>query len=285
VDPDKRITAIQELGQDLAGRYKSTSGTNASAVDPAVVEADLVRLREDGFIVLERLFSEEQMAQVRHALTALFGPRGRNSFEGLATQRAYNVLEKTRAVDALIEHPRILALLDALLMPNYLLSQVQGIHILPGEEAQLLHHDDAFYPLPRPRPALSAASIWALDEFTSSNGATVVVPGSHTWGQDRVPEPAEAKPVVMPAGSVVFFLGTLWHGGGPNRSSAPRMGLAVQYCEPWLRQQENFSLSISRETARTVSEPLRRMIGYSIHNPFMGMVDGMHPKRLLFDTP
>jgi ectoine hydroxylase-related dioxygenase (phytanoyl-CoA dioxygenase family) len=139
--------------------------------------------------------------------------------------------------------------------------------------------------LPRPRPPLSAACIWALDEFTSSNGATVAVPGSHTWGQDRVPEPAEAIPVVMPAGSAVFFLGTLWHGGGANRSGAPRMALAVQYCEPWLRQQENFSLGISRETARAVSEPLRRMIGYSILNPFIGMVDGLHPKRLLFDTP
>ena len=85
----------------------------------------------------------------------------------------------------------------------------------------------------------------------------------------------------MPAGSCVFFLGTLWHGGGANRSSQPRLAVTAQYCEPWLRPQEAFTLSISRAVVRAVSEDIRRMLGYSIHSPFIGQVDGMHPKRLL----
>ncbi len=89
-------------------------------------------------------------------MAPLLDRHGRNPFEGHATQRVYSVLNKTRACDRIVDHPRVLALLDRLLMPNYLLSMLQVINILPGEQAQMLHTDDAFYPLPRPRKALGA---------------------------------------------------------------------------------------------------------------------------------
>ena len=57
--------------------------------------------------------------------------------------------------------------------------------------------------------------------------------------------------------------------------------MTAQYCEPWLRTQEAFTLATSRECARVLSEDIRRMLGHSIHPPFMGQVNGMHPKRLL----
>jgi ectoine hydroxylase-related dioxygenase (phytanoyl-CoA dioxygenase family) len=158
---------------------------------------------------------------------------------------------------------------------------LQVINILPGEQAQMLHTDDGFYPLPRPRAALGAATIWAIDDFTADNGATDVVPGSHRWGDQLPGEDVERKPVVMSAGSCVFFPGTLWHGGGANRTDRPRLAVTAQYCEPWLRPQEAFTLSMTRDTVRRVSEDIRRMLGYSIHPPFIGQVEGMHPKRLL----
>ena len=49
----------------------------------------------------------------------------------------------------------------------------------------------------------------------------------------------------------------------------------------WLRPMEAFTLSVPREVARTVSDDIRRMLGYSIHPPFIGAVDGLHPLRLL----
>jgi ectoine hydroxylase-related dioxygenase (phytanoyl-CoA dioxygenase family) len=213
-------------------------------------------------------------------VTPLLDKHGRNNFEGALTQRVYSVLNKTRACDRIVDHPRVLALLDRLFLPNYLLSMLQVINILPGEAAQMLHSDDLFYPIPRPRAPLGAATIWAIDDFTDTNGATDIIPGSHAWG-DRVPSDAERRPVVMPAGSCVFFVGTLWHGGGANRSASPRLAVTAQYCEPWLRPQEAFTLSATRDTVRAVSEDIRRMLGYSIFPPFIGQVDGMHPKRLL----
>lgn len=267
------------LSDDLAGTYRRTASAGES-VDPALADADLARVQRDGYVILTDLLDADELAAITDAAAPLLNRNGRNPFEGHATQRVYSVLSKTRACDRIVDHPRVLALLDRLLMPNYLLSMLQVINIQPGEQAQMLHTDDAFYPLPRPRKALGCATIWAIDDFTADNGATDVVAGSHLWGDER-PDPADRKPVVMPAGSCVFFLGTLWHGGGANRSGRPRLAVTAQYCEPWLRPQEAFSLSTDRDTARTVSEDIRRMLGYSIHPPFIGQVDGMHPKRLL----
>jgi ectoine hydroxylase-related dioxygenase (phytanoyl-CoA dioxygenase family) len=280
----KRFDDVFEYGRvDLAGTFRSTAGTQEKVADELVDHA-MRALTRDGFVVFENLLAAPLASTLRAELAGRLTHRGgRNSFEGLATQRLYGVIEKTLACNVLVEHPLVLGLLDRVLEPNYLLSQLQAINILPGEVEQPLHHDDAFDLYPRPRRALGAATIWALDPFTADNGATVVIPGSHTW-DDRAPSDADrakAVSIVMPAGSMVFFLGTLWHGGGANRSTAGRLCATAQYCAPYLRQQENFSLSVSRARAKECSEHVQRMLGYSIYPPFMGFVDGMHPKRLL----
>ena len=274
------VSTLVDLAGDLAGTYPRTASSGAT-VDEATVEADLAAVERDGFVILPDLLSPAELDAIRSDVAPLLDRVGRNNFEGHTTQRVYSVLNKTRSCDVIADHPRVLALLDRLFLPNYLLSMLQVINILPGEQAQMLHTDDGFYPIPRPRAPLGAATIWAIDDFTAENGATDIIPGSHRWG-DRLPDETDQRePVVMSAGSCVFFVGTLWHGGGANRSDAPRLALTAQYCEPWLRPQEAFTLSMTRDTVRAVSEDIRRMLGYSIHPPFIGQVDGMHPKRLL----
>lgn len=279
----RHIDSIDDyMGVDLARTHGFTASEGLAGVDPAVFEAQHRQLLEDGFVILPNMVSSAVMDALRSEAAHYLGKVGRNSFEGELTQRIYGVPEKLRSADPFIEHPLVLAHLDRLFQPNYLLSQAQVINILSGSPAQPLHVDDGFYPWPRPRPALSAATVFAIDEFTADNGATVAIPGSHRWDDQRRPGPGDAcVPAVMPAGSCILFLGTLWHGGGENHSGASRLAITAQYCEPWLRTQENYFLSVSRETAAGVSENIRRLLGYSIHPPFMGMTDGMHPKRKL----
>ncbi|MTJ64048.1 phytanoyl-CoA dioxygenase family protein, partial [Nocardia seriolae] len=228
-----KVTSLRDLNGDLAGTYRRTESSGAE-VDPAVVEADLAAVARDGFVILEDLLSEGELEAIRREVGPLLDLKGRNNFEGHSTQRIYSVLNKTRSCDRIADHPRVLALLDRLFMPNYLLSMLQVINILPGEDAQMLHTDaqmlhtdDGFYPLPRPRKALGAATIWAIDDFTAENGATDIIPGSHLW-DDRLPGAETREPVVMRAGSCVFFVGTLWHGGGANRSADSRLALILQ---------------------------------------------------------
>lgn len=274
------ISTLDDLTGDLAGRYRWSPSAGAS-VDPSLVDADLAALARDGYVIWENLLSDNECQQVRDAVAPMLSYQGRNSFEGRRTQRLYSVLTKTRVCDRLVEHPRALAVLDRLLMPNYLLSALQVINIEPGESRQLLHFDDAFYPIPRPRPALGAATIWAIDDFTAANGATVVIPASHRWDDRRPTHTDLHQPVIMPAGSCVFFLGTLWHGGGANNTEAGRLAVTAQYCQPWLRPLEAFTLSVPTDIVKVVSQDIQRMLGYSIHPPFVGAVDGQHPLRLL----
>jgi hypothetical protein len=271
---------IDDLHVDHAGTHRSTAGQH-DKIDPTVTAADVAAVRRDGFVILPDLLSEEQLATIKRAAEPLLTHYGRNSFEGEATRRVYAVLAKTDACTPLVEHPRVLCALDQLLMDNYLLSMFQMINVEPGESQQMLHHDDAFYPIPRPRPAFSYATILAVDDFTEDNGATVYVPGSHEW-DDRRPGPDDqAVPVVMKAGSAVLFSGTLWHGGGENRTDRARLAVTCQYCEPWARTQENMYLAVPPDVVKRQSDSVKRLLGYSIHPPFIGQVDGMSPLRTL----
>ncbi|MDG2051953.1 MAG: phytanoyl-CoA dioxygenase family protein [Myxococcota bacterium] len=254
-------------------------------VDPDEVQKFIAQVLERGFVILPNLIGPEIIDAIRTETAPLLTHDGRTVFEGYKTRRIYSVIEKTFACNPIVEHPLVLALLDQLLMPQYLLSQLQVIDVHPGEIRQPLHHDDGFYPLMRPRPAVGAALIWALDDFTAENGATLVYPGSHLWGDvepDKI-DIAAMVPAVMPAGSAVFFLGTLWHCAGENRSPEPRLAATTQYCEPWARQQENYSLAISRHRAQQCSDTIQSLLGYSMQFPFIGFVNGRDPKRLLQD--
>ncbi|HYD50363.1 MAG TPA: phytanoyl-CoA dioxygenase family protein [Terriglobales bacterium] len=266
---------------------------------------DLAALGRDGYVIVPELLGPAELDALRAELAAELarGDTGRNNFEGLRTQRIYSLVGSGPACERLALHPRILAICDALLEPGYLLTASQAICLLPGETSQPLHTDDSFYRIPRPRPAISISTIWAIDAFTEQNGATQVAPASHRWSdavvgdllaqidfrtdrRQRPDEPALAEDLrrqlriaTMLAGSVIVFLGTLVHRGGANRSDMPRLGLSNQYCQPWARQQENFLLSIAAERARAMPDQLQQLLGYSIHPPFMGHVRGIHPRR------
>ena len=254
-------------------------------VEPTYLASLLERVNEDGYVIIHDLLSPDVVQRIREESAPFLTHDGRNDIEGHATRRIYAVIEKTLACNPIVEHPLVLALLDQLFLPNYLLSQLQVIDVMPGAVRQPLHHDDGFYPIPRPRKPIGAALIWAIDDFTADNGATLVYPRSHLWGavSSADIDVSHMVPAVMPSGSAVFFLGTTWHCAGANKTDSPRLAATTQYCEPWARQQENYSLAISRERARLCSETVQRLLGYSMLFPFIGFVNGRDPIRLLRD--
>jgi ectoine hydroxylase-related dioxygenase (phytanoyl-CoA dioxygenase family) len=251
----------------------------------------------DGYVVLEGLLGAAELKEVRDELARLLaeGPPGRNDFEGKRTQRVYTLVGRGTIFERLVEHPAVLSLVDELLLPNYLLTASQAIAIAPGETPQPAHTDDSFYTIPRPRPAVSVSTMWAIDDFTEDNGATEVIIGSHRWSDDELVNmyygddsvrlaphyQPQLRPLVMPAGSCAVFAGTLVHRGGENRSDGVRTAISNQYCEPWARPQENFFLSIPKEKVARMSPRLQSMLGYSVHPPFMGQVTARHPRKVL----
>ncbi len=248
------------------------------------LDVELETFEQQGFVILESLLDAAERDALVRALAPheRDRPMGRNDFEGQQSRRVYSLAGKGEVFQRLLEHPRIVALLDRLLLPNWLLSTSQSIRLYPGETAQAWHTDDAFYLIPRPRGRLAVSTIWAIEDFTVENGATEVIPGSHRWAQEHPDErPHQAIKAVMPAGSVIVFDGALWHRGGDNRSPATRLALSPQYCQPWLRPQESQLLIVPPARAAACSPRMRSMLGYSIHPPFIGQVDGMNPLRLV----
>jgi ectoine hydroxylase-related dioxygenase (phytanoyl-CoA dioxygenase family) len=241
------------------------------------------RLLDDGYVVVTDMMSDQDVQAARNDLDRVLAATktGRNAFEGFSTQRVYALFAKTRTFDAVATHPLLLDVLDRVLA-HYQLSAPVGIRIGPGERAQILHCDDVVYPLPKPHPPVVVNTMWPLDPFTEQNGATRFVPGSHHWPPDRHPTEADQVAIAaMDPGSAMFYLGSLWHGGGANQTERPRLGVILEYAAAWLRPQENHCLAVPREVVAELPERLAELLGYNIYPPFLGYVDGSHPLKVL----
>lgn len=270
----------------------------AAAVDANTAQ-HLEELSRQGYTLIPDFLDAGRLSRVNELFDRMLGGHaGRNNFEGHSTERIYTLVGRDKVFQDIAEDPRIMALCDALFLPNYLLTASQAIVISPGESAQPWHTDDSFYTVPRPRPMISLSTIVAVEDFTAANGGTEVVPGSHDWDDEAVAgyylsgdaegDPAiverladSAVPVEMPAGTCLVFAGTLLHRGGANRGEGTRRAFSNQYCQPWARPQENFFLGIPRDAAAAMSPKVQSLLGYSIHPPFMGQVTAYHPLKAL----
>lgn len=246
-------------------------------------EPVLEALRTDGVAVCPGVLDAAHVASVHAELDGILEstPTGRNDFEGHGTKRIYRLFHKTRAFDDLAIDPVLLGVADGLIGPAQL-SAPTGICIGPGEPAQILHRDDSIYPLPQPHGEVVLNTMWAFDDFTVANGATRFVAGSHRWEPGRSPGPEEeVVHAEMPAGSVAFYTGSIWHGGGANDTDRTRLGVILEYAAAWLRPQENHVIGVEPEVVATLPERLQELLGYNIYPPFVGYVDGRHPRRFL----
>ncbi len=128
--------------------------------------------------------------------------------------------------------------------------------------------------------------MWALTDFTADNGATRILPGTHTsaTNPELGREYEDAIAAAMPKGAVLVFNGSVWHGGGANQTSARRVGIAMNYCAGFIRQQENQQLGIPREIAKQFSPRLRKLVGYGIYRGLLGHIDRGSAARSIFST-
>jgi ectoine hydroxylase-related dioxygenase (phytanoyl-CoA dioxygenase family) len=258
-----------------------SAATRLHAKD-ATVDAVVAAMRAEGYCIVESMMPKAKVKKTRAELIEILTstPEGRNDFEGFKTQRIYALFAKTRMFDEWAIHPLLLGVLDTILH-FYQLSAPVGIHIGPGEVAQGLHKDQSVYPLPDDFPPVVVNTMWAFDDFTKANGATRLIPKSHRWTDRRPTGREKFVYAEMPAGSVMFYPGNAWHGGGANTTDKPRLGVILEYVASWLRAQENHVLAVPRETVEQLPERLQELLGYNIFPPFVGYVDGRHPRRYI----
>jgi ectoine hydroxylase-related dioxygenase (phytanoyl-CoA dioxygenase family) len=259
---------------------------NRAPMDANEISAHVQRIEEAGYTILEAALEPELVESIRVELERLEvdldARPASNIFEGLHTVRIYNLLARGKVFERIPVHHAVLPIVERVLDRGCLVSSLSSIAIGPGEAPQPIHADDQLIPLPKPHVPLVCNTMWAITDFTEENGATRLVPGTHR--ADRSPDFGESHPsiaAVMKKGSVLVWNGSLWHGGGENRTGERRVGIAMNYCAGWMRQQENQQLGIPLEIARGFPERLRKLAGFGIYKGLLGHIDKCSPVDLL----
>jgi ectoine hydroxylase-related dioxygenase (phytanoyl-CoA dioxygenase family) len=245
---------------------------------PADVAAVVAR---DGAVIVDHVVEPSLMDRVHAELAPYIDATapGPDDFAGKRTRRTGGLIARSPLCRDLVMHPLVLGTVGTLLghATSYQLHLTQVIAIGPGEPAQMIHRDQwafDFFPFPKGYE-VQCNTIWAMSDFTDENGATRVVPGSTQLEDRRDFTLADTVPAAMAKGSVLFYNGAVYHGGGPNRSTETRYGINITYALSWLRQEENQYLSVPHDVARTLPTELLRLMGYARGAYALGYVDDL----------
>ena len=242
---------------------------------PASASADEIcaALGDDGCVVVDNVVRPEVMDEVARELRpfAENTPLGPDDFSGRRTRRTGGLIARSPKSRELVMHPVVLGATGKMLghATSFQLHLTQIISIGPGEPAQTIHRDQwafDFFPFPRGYE-VQCNTIWAMTDFTAENGATRVIPGSNHFDDKLRFTEADTEPAEMSKGSVLFYTGSIYHGGGANRSKEIRTGINITYNVSWLRQEENQYLSVPLD-----DRP------HSPRRP--AAADGLSPRRL-----
>ena len=238
-------------------------------------------LERDGCCVVDRLVDPAVLDGMRAELgpyLAATAP-GPDLFSGRRTQRTGGLIARSALVRELVQHPLVLDTVRATLKgaTNFQLHLTQVIAISPDEPPQPIHRDQwafDFFPFPKGYE-VQCNTLWAMSDFREENGATRVIPGSQRFDDRLSFKEGDTEPAEMAAGSVLFYTGALYHGGGANRSTEVRYGLNLTYTRAWLRQEENQYLAVPHAIARELPLPLLRLMGYARGAYALGYVDDL----------
>ena len=206
-----------------------------------LIPEQLAVYERDGFLLVPRLYSPEEVSRLRDHFTVL---RAAGSYPGDTAG------VESGSDDPLKRYPRMIHMhrwdetslrwltdarlglvMTALLGREPLAVQTMLYFKPPGARGQAVHQDQYYL---RAEPGTCMAAWLALDDADEENGCLVVVPGSHrlpvlcTKTADTsvsftdvtvpLPEGMEPAPVTMSVGDVLFFHGSLIHGSYPNLS-------------------------------------------------------------------
>jgi len=248
----------------------------------------VARIAEQGFTVVPGVLGGDQVDALVDDLARVEAVEGivpaTNAFEGTATLRAYNLLRHGALWEAIPVHPEVLPIVEGVLDQGCLVSSLSSIRIGPGETAQPIHADDQLIPLTQPHPPVVCNTMWALTDFTDANGATRLVPGSHRRDKPDFGGDYDTVPAEMRRGDVLVWHGSLWHGGGANRTDADRIGIAMNYCAGWVRQQENQQLGLSPDLVATFAPRLQELVGYGVYFGLIGHIERQSPADVVLGS-
>ena len=231
-----------------------------------LTEDEIKFLDEQGYLIIRDVLSPDQVQAISERLDELAKLEGEDAGKEVhqedGTDRLSNLIDKDPMFEICITHPKLLAGIAQVLQKDFKLSSLNSRASLPGAGHQRFHAD---YDKPvKPGDYIVCNSIWLIDDFNKTNGATRVVPGSHRkekLPQDEMEDIHASHPdeiqILAPAGTVVIFNSHLWHGGTKNESSVPRHAMHSYFCHRDYEQQLNQREYLGPETVNRLSSAAR----------------------------
>ena len=185
-----------------------------------VVMSDAAKLQDQGFAIVSGPFNGADLDSAINAHErAVDTAQPHEIRTGGTSTRVNGLLDRAPELAAIFTHPPLLAAAAALICGPFKLSAFHARSIHAGAMAQAMHQDVA--PGRDGWPLLGF--IFMVDAFTVENGATRFLPASAGL-TELPPGPAEAnfERACGPAGALLLFDGSAWHGHGANATSALR---------------------------------------------------------------
>ncbi len=232
-----------------------------------LTHSDRQQLDELGYLVLPSFVPPALLDELRDRCEALWAEEGDDAGSEFraepGTRRLANLVDKGEVFARIVSMPQILECMEHVIGSGYKLSSLNARSTNPHNgDAQPWHADTGA--IADDRGYWVCNSVWMLDDFTEENGATRMVPRSHTW--NRLPEPGNTGSlpgealVTGKAGTVVIMNAHMWHGGTANRTDRHRRALHAFYTRDDKPQQQYQKGMLRPETVAALTPMQRRVL-------------------------
>ncbi|KAF3019221.1 hypothetical protein E8E14_000169 [Neopestalotiopsis sp. 37M] len=271
--------------------------------DPSITTEKAVSIiRRDGGVIIRGLIPIEVTKRIQRELQPVYDadvPDG-SGFFPTTTKRATGLVAASDGFIEFATNKLWIDVCNSILTSTFqgwhdetlmtwtskpIISSTVGFQIPPGSKAQVLHRDDADWHSVVGTDDVMMGCLLAISRSTAENGATMVIPGSHHWGNERAPKRCEAVAAELEPGDVLMFHAGIYHGGGANKTTNElREVVGVFMNKGWIRPAENQTLAAPPEVAKRFTPQVQRLLGYGISFPGVGFYQYKDPMQVLFNV-
>ena len=142
-------------------------------------------------------------------------------------------------------NPKIMAIAEFSVGRGFLLYGLTTTVRGQGAPAMHVHADQALVPAPFPDHNMLIVACWACDDSTKEGGGTLVIPGTKALRRhpraEETTDLSRAVAIECPAGSIIVWDGSIWHGNWPRTLPGERAVLHAVYTRLMMRPGESYA--------------------------------------------
>ena len=249
-------------------------------------------LNEEEVEEMDKRLNEQFLGEERHKVgSKVRGDEGlgiESSEEEKVSRLVWNLINKGDCFLKLIDHPKILPLIQHLIGKKVCLCSM-GAHMNGSGNEKMALHQDQWPLVPHPMEFPFMANVmYLISDNSPENGGTRLIPGSHKWplidyktaNEEEIQKMAVS--LTAPKGTAIVWEGRLWHGNGLNRSGSIRSNISTAFLQPWVKPQENHQYSIRDEVLQKITDKQKHILGFSSFGT-LGGHDGSSVSPAEFD--